>query len=111
MRVGEAPAVEIRHRVGLAPDDVVEDPEAEILQDRADAEDVVIAADDPKRPVRLQKPPAFAEPGTREIVVSGEIGEFVPIRLDTVDPAVIWSVQIAAELEVIRRVGEDKVDR
>src|SRR5262249_12893920 len=29
MRVGEAPAAEVRHRVGLAPDNVVENPEAD----------------------------------------------------------------------------------
>jgi hypothetical protein len=49
MRVGEAPAAKIRHGIGLAPDHVVEHPEAEILQGRADAEDVVIAADHPER--------------------------------------------------------------
>ena len=49
VRVGEAAAAEIRHRVDLAPHHVVEDPEAEILQDRADAEDVVIGADHPQR--------------------------------------------------------------
>ena len=43
--VGEAAAAEIRHRVGFAPDDVVEDPEAHILEHGADAEDVVIGAD------------------------------------------------------------------
>ncbi len=48
VRIGEAAAAEIRHRVGFAPDDVVEDPEAEILEDRADAENVVIGADDPQ---------------------------------------------------------------
>src|SRR5579863_1488358 len=46
MGVGEAAAAEIRHRIGLAPDDIVEDPETEILENGADAEDVVIGADD-----------------------------------------------------------------
>jgi hypothetical protein len=54
VRVGEALAAEVRHRVGLAPDDVVQDPEAQVLQRRADAEDVVIAADHPQRAVGLQ---------------------------------------------------------
>jgi len=47
MRIGEAPAAEIRHRIDLAPDHVIEEPEAKILEQRADAEDVVIGADHP----------------------------------------------------------------
>ena len=54
--VGEAAAAEIRHRIGLAPDDVVEDPEAEILEDRADAEYVVIGADDDHASRRASSP-------------------------------------------------------
>ena len=50
VRVGEAPAAEVRHRVGLTPDDVVENPVAQVLEDGADAEDVVVAADHPERP-------------------------------------------------------------
>src|ERR1051325_2863524 len=103
MRVGKAATAEIRHRVGLAPDDVVEHPETEILQHRADTEDVVIGADDPKRAAWLEEPPALAEPGAREAVIGGEIGKLVPIRLDAIDPAVIRPVQIAAELEVVDR--------
>ena len=53
MRVGEAGAFEIRHRVGLAPDDIVEDPITSILHSRADAEDIVVAANDPKRAIWL----------------------------------------------------------
>ena len=58
VRVGEAAAAKVRHRVGFAPDDVVEDPEAEVLEDRADAENVVIGTDDPQRRARLHHPPA-----------------------------------------------------
>src|SRR3982074_2957804 len=58
VRVGEAAAAEIRHRVRLAPDHVVEDPEAEVLQDRADAEDVVVGADHPQRRAPLHPPAA-----------------------------------------------------
>ena len=63
VRVGEAPAAEVRHRVGLAPDDVVEDPEVEVLQRRADPEDVVVGADDPERRVLLHH--AAARPRAR----------------------------------------------
>src|SRR5215813_1860978 len=49
VRVGEAAAAKIRHRIRFPPNHVIEDPEAEVLQDRADAENVVIGADDPER--------------------------------------------------------------
>ena len=51
MRVGEAGAFEIRHRVGLAPDDIVEDPITSILHSRAHAENIVVTANDPKRAI------------------------------------------------------------
>ena len=70
--VGEAAAAKIRHRVRLAPDHVVEDPEAEVLENGADAEDVVIGADHPQRGVGLHHPPAGDQPGPREIVIGGE---------------------------------------
>ena len=63
MRVGETLAAEVRHRVHFAPDDVVLNPEAEILQRCAKAEDIVIGADDPQRAIRLQDAAAFGEPG------------------------------------------------
>ena len=47
MGVGEAAAAEVRHRVGLAPHHVVQDPEAEILQHGTDAKDVMVGADHP----------------------------------------------------------------
>src|SRR3546814_10279117 len=48
MCIGEPSAAEIRHRVGLAPDDVVQHPEAQILEGGAEAKDVVIGAADPR---------------------------------------------------------------
>ena len=80
VRVLEAAAAKIRHRVGLPPDDVVEDPEAEVLEHGADAEDVVVGADDPKRAVRLEHPATGEQPGAGEIVIGGEAREFVPVR-------------------------------
>jgi hypothetical protein len=60
--VGEAAAAEVRHRVGLAPHHVVEDPVAKVLQDGADTEDVVVAADHPQTAGVLQHPAALGEP-------------------------------------------------
>ena len=111
MRIGEATAAEVRHGVGLAPDDVVEDPEAEILQDRAEAEDVVIGTDHPDRAVLAQQAATLRQPGARELVIGREIAELVPIVVDAVDQAVVRPAQLAAELQVVGRVGEDAVDR
>ncbi len=69
VRVGEALALEVRHRVGLAPDDVVQQPEAQILQRRADAEDVVVAADHPQRALGLEHAARRGEPGAGEGIV------------------------------------------
>ena len=110
MRVLEAAAAEIRHRVGLAPDDVVEDPEAEILHRRADAEDVVVGADHPDRAVRLQHAARGEQPGAGEGVVGGEARELVPVVVDRIDLRLVGTVQVAVELQIVGRVGEDQVD-
>ncbi len=111
MRIGEAPPAKVRHGIGLAPDHVVEHPEAEILQRRADAEDVVIAADDPQRAGWLQHAAAGGKPVAGEGVVGGEASELVPIVVDGVDAAVVGPEQLAVELKIIGRIGEDEIDR
>ena len=70
----------------------------------------MVGADDPDRAVRLQEPAGGGEPGAGEGVVGGEGGEAVPGFLDRVDPRVVGAVQLAPELEVVGRVGEDQVD-
>ncbi len=89
VRVGEAGALEIRHRVGLAPDHVVQDPEAQVLERRADAEDVVVAADHPERAVILQHPAGGGQPFASETVVGRERGELVPVVIDRVDLGIV----------------------
>ena len=111
MRVCEAAAAEVRHRIGLAPNDVVQDPVAEVLQDRAHAIDVVIAADDPERAVGFQQTPRPREPVVREAVVVGEARELVPGIVDAIDPRIVRAQEFAAKLQVIGRVGEDEIDR
>ena len=110
MRVGEPAAAKIRHRIGLAPDDVVEDPEAEILHDRADAKNIVIGADHENRRFRLHHAPHGAEPGAGEGVVIGKARKLVPVVVDRVDEALVGARQRAFELQVVRRVGEHQVD-
>ena len=109
MRVGEAAAAEVRHWVGLAPHDVVEDPEAEVLQDRADAEDVVIRTDHPERAGVFQDAAGLGEPGAGELVVLGEAGELVPVVIDGIDFGLVGTAQFVLELQVVGRVGEDQV--
>ena len=110
MRVGEARALEIGHRVDLAPDDVVEDPEAFILQDGANAEDVVVAADDPERAIGLQDAAGFGEPGARKLVIGFQAVKLVPVIVDGIDTAAFRAEQVATQLEVIGRIGKDHVD-
>ncbi len=110
MRIGEAPATKIRHRVRLPPDDVVEDPEAEILHQRPDAEDVVVAADHPDGAVRLQEAAAGGDPVAGEFVIGREAGEFVPILGDAVDPAVVGPQQFIGDLQIVGGIGEDQID-
>jgi hypothetical protein len=110
MRIGEAAAAEIGHRIGFAPDDVVEDPEAEILQDRADAKNIVIGADHENRRLGLHHAPHGADPGASEGIVIGEAGEFVPIVVDRVDEALVGARQGAFQLQIIGRVREDEID-
>ena len=105
MRVGEAGAAEIGHRVGLAPDDVVQDPEVGVLQQRADAVDVVIAADHPDRAVVLQDAARLGQPFAGEIVVDREAVELVPIVVDSIDPAAFGPEQVAAA------AGDCRADR
>ena len=111
MRIGEAAAAEIRHRIGLAPDDVVEDPEAEVLHDRADAENVVIGADHPQRRRRLHDAAAGQQPGAGEIVIGGEGRELVPVVVDGIDMGFVGALEIALELQIVRRIGEHQIDR
>ena len=110
MGVGEAPAAEVRHRVGFPPHHVVEDPIAEVLQHRADAEDVVIGADHPERAGGLQHALAGGQPGAGEIVVGGEARELVPVVIDRVDLGIVGTLEIALKLEVVGRVGENEID-
>jgi hypothetical protein len=89
---------------------VVQDPEAEILQDRADAEDVVVGADHPDRAVRLQHAAHGQQPGTGEGVIGVEAFELVPVVVARVDLRLVRPVQVAAELQIVGRIGEDQVD-
>ena len=108
--IGKAGALEIGHGIGLAPHDVVEDPEAEILQRGPHAEDVVIGADHPQAAIGLEHAAGFGQPFAGEAVVGGEAVELVPIVGDGIDMAAIGAREIAAQLEVIGRIGKHHID-
>jgi hypothetical protein len=107
--IREALAPEVRHRVGLAPHDVVEDPEVEILQGRADPEDVVIGPDHPKGGVPLHHAAHGEQPGAGERIVGREARELVPVVVDGVDHAVVGTHEGALELKVVGWIREDEV--
>ena len=109
MRIGQAFAPEIRHRIGFAPNDIIQKPEALILKLRAHTEDVVVRADHPDRPVGLQKPLGGGQPVAGETVVFRERGELIPVIIHRINAAVVRAMQIAFQLQVIRWVSEDQV--
>ncbi len=111
MGIGKARALEVRHRVGLAPDDVVQDPEAQVLNGGPQAEHVMIAADHPDRAFGFQHPAAFLQPGTAKAVIGGKALELVPVVIDRIDLGVVGPQQVPAQLQIIGRVGKDHVHR
>ena len=111
VRVGKARAFEVRHRVGLVPHDVVQNPEPQILHDVADAEDVVIRADDPYRAVFFEDAARLAHPCLGVAVVLGNALKAVPFFIDALDVGIVGAFERVAELQVIRRVGKNHVYR
>ncbi len=53
----------------------------------------------------------LGQPGAREGVIGGEGVELVPIVGHRIDMAAVGTEQLAAQLEVVGRIGEDHVDR
>ena len=83
--VGQPFATEVWHWVGFAPDDVVENPEALVLQLVAHAEHVVIGADDPDCAVWFQKASGRSEPFAGELVIDREAIKLVPCIIDRIN--------------------------
>ncbi len=110
VRVGETRSAKVRHRVRLAPDDVVQDPELGILEERADTVDVVIAADYPDCAIVLEDAARLIQPFAGEIVVGGKTVELVPLVVDRIHSSALGPKQVAAQLQIIGRVREDHVD-
>ena len=109
MRVGEPFAAEVGHRVRFAPDHIIEDPVARVLQRRPDPKDVVIRADHPNSPVGFEQPARRLEPVLGKGVVGGERGKLVPFVINSINTGIVGAVQFALELKVIGRIGKDKI--
>ena len=60
--------------------------------------------------VRLHGPTAGDEPGAGEIVVGGEARKFVPVVVHGIDARIVGTLEVALQLQIIRRVGEDEID-
>ena len=52
---------------------------------------------------------AGAEPALREFVIVLESRELVPVVVDRVDARIVRALQIAGELQIVGRIGEDEV--
>ena len=111
MGVGKAAATEIWHRVGLAPDHIIEDPVANILERRAHAENIVIAADNPEGAGGFQHAFRGGQPGLGETVISGQIIKPVPGLINPINPAMIRARQLPTQLQIIGRVGKHHIHR
>ena len=111
MRVGEPPSTKIWHRVCFAPDHIIQNPEIKILQNLADTENIVIAANNPYRTIRLENTSRLFQPCMAEGVIGGECVKLVPRLGHRINMRLVWTREIAAKLKIIRRISEDKVNR
>ena len=109
MRIGEAPAAEIRHGIGLAPDHIIQDPKAKVLQRDPQAEHIMVGAHHPNRAILAQNAPAFGQPGAGEGVIGGQIGEAIPGVIHAIHNAFIGPSQFALQLKVVGRVSKNRM--
>src|SRR6266849_3573902 len=71
----------------------------------------MITANHPKASIGFQHTPDFLEPTQCEFIVSGKIAELIPVVIDPIDFGIIRTPQLAAELQIVRRVGENGINR
>ncbi len=111
MGIGKALAAKVRHRVGLAPDHIVQDPETGILQRSTHTEDVVIAANNPDRAIGFQQATGrFLTTCVGKFIIDLKAGKLVPFIVNRVYLGIVGAHQIATQLQVIRRVRKDQVN-
>ena len=96
MRVRQPFATEIRHRVDLAPDNIVQNPVSRVLQFGPNAENIMIAANHPNRAIGLQQSTRRRQPIAGEPVIAFKAGELVPSIIHRINAGIIGPVQVAA---------------
>ncbi len=69
----------------------------------------MVAADDPDRAVLAEHAPRLGQPLAGEGVVGGQVLEPVPGLVHAVHQGIVGPAQVALQLKVIGRVGEDRV--
>src|SRR5690606_23819845 len=84
--------------------------EVEVLERRADAENIVVGSDHPDRAIWLEQPPRSLEPGAGEGVIMGKAVELVPIVIKGIDLGLVGPGQTLLELQIVRWIGENQIN-
>ena len=71
----------------------------------------MVRSDDPQSPVVFQHAAGGFEPCNRKVVIGAEIGEMIPFVINAVNQRIVGTQQLSAQLEIVRRVGENHVHR
>lgn len=108
--IGKTYPAKVGHGIGFYPNNVVQNPIAQVLQDAPDAVDIVIGADYPQGTGGLEDTPALCQPGFGEFIISVEILELVPRFVNAIHLGVVGAPEFCAELKVIRGVRKDQID-
>ena len=89
MGIGKTRALEVWHGIGLAPDHIIHEPEARILQYAANAENIVIRAHHPDGPVVFEQAPRGLQPAPGEQVIVIKAPDLVPAIGNRLDLGII----------------------
>ncbi len=111
MRVLETTTTEVWHRIGLAPYDVVQKPEANVLKLCANAENIVVRTNNPDSAIWLQHATAGQKPCAGEGIIGLKAFKLIPMIVNSANHRLIRAVKIATELEIVRRIGKNDVHR
>ena len=110
MRIAEPLTAEIRHRVGFAPDNVIEDPVPNVLKRITNTINVVVRTDHPNRTGVFKHTARCCQPVTGKLVIVTETVKLVPVIIDRINLGVVRTQKITAKLKIVGRVGEDQIN-
>jgi hypothetical protein len=51
------------------------------------------------------------QPGAGEIIIRGERRELVPVVVHGIDMGFVGALEVALQLQIVRRIRKDKIDR